>query len=216
MFVTDGQFQLTKRIIRQYMGLFNIQSKSTLTNHLNWLIDSGWIEHNAKTRSYRLLELTNISVKIDTQQCTGAIIQFKDLMTFREYIYAAIIAFESKKAGWRRKLPMKDEKVSHMKGYKKPGTVKYKDHFALANSYLAKILDVNSVTLSYLQRLSRRAGYISVHPHFIKVKNAIYNELELFRKYGADGDSAVTYNEGSICIQKPNFIRSIIKLKDLK
>lgn len=129
----------------------------------------------------------------------------EDFTQFRSFIYATVIT-------WSMKRKRRTEKKSERKEGRSRKSFHPPEPYTLPNRYLAKILKLDSSTISRYKTQAAGAGYLIIHKRYEDTGLPAIQKHQLHKIMGEEADNMVVIGE-RIYRQLPDRIDSFIHLR---
>jgi hypothetical protein len=203
--ISSGHFHLCKESIEQVCTGLKWKSTKTFSNNIHWLVKHRWITVNNKTQSYRTISYRQLQKLLKLKIRTGVIMEREDFTYFRPFIYASVIT-------WSMKRKKRTDKKSERKEGRSSKSFHPPKPYTLPNRYLAKILQLDSSTISRYKSHAAEAGYLIIHKRYEDTGLPAEQIHQLHKTIGEEADTMVVFGK-RIYRQLPDRIDSFIHLR---
>jgi hypothetical protein len=176
----------------------------TIRNHLNWLIQEGWLIPDRDAKSIRIVSFEILVRKLNLLPATGVLIYKSDLKNYKTIAIAAIVKYNLMRP--KRRIPETEFKKWSSQS---PDLPPYPH---LPNSVLSRIVGISRTTASRYKNKSKRSGYIETKKVFADTGIPIA-EISQLRQYGGYQPGKVRNIKNRVVIQLADKIMCNIKLR---
>jgi hypothetical protein len=177
----------------------------TIRNHLNWLIQEGWLILDTDKKSIRIVSFEILVRKLNLLSSKGVLIYKTDIKNYKAIAIAAVVKYNLMRP--KRRTP---ETELIMWSSKSPDLPSYPH---LPNSVLSKIVRMSRTSASRFKKESKKAGYIETKKIFANTGIPIA-EISHVRQYGGYQPGKVRNIKNKVVIQQPDKITCNLKFRD--
>lgn len=191
-------------------SMMNFADLRPLKNHIDKLIELGWIRKNDKTNYYQIKSFDKLRVDYDWESRASVECSLKEVNNIKAFVGAAIFSYQHKDF-WRK---VKREKSVCIKGrtyhFLSP-SFKYQQHHApVATTGIQALHDISKSKASELKNEALKLGYIHVKKDF----DTSYSDadLKLLIKY-CDAPRNIRLLDGKVVLQLIDLILPKIDIR---
>lgn len=213
LFHFPGKARVTADPIFEIANVCGVH-KRTVQRSFDWLLQRGWIGKDKTDGWFFYRGLDRIHLMEDWKFHRAAIMQRKDLRTYRGFFIGAVLCSLVKSGVGT--------------GTDRPRRRSGPPRFPISISAVEEVFGVSRSTAKRYRKIAENCGYIKMEPNLVQVNNLtpvdvqqlVANNIEIINVdlFGVPGsvnatpDQLRTYR-GKVLLQRPNFVYPIINLK---
>jgi hypothetical protein len=204
---SSGKLRITKKQIQIIKSELEYKSDRSVLNNLKRLKEYNFIGYNVSTGYYFIRGFDKIRIIYGFTRRTAVYLYTSDLKRLKSFLVGALITNLIYKQEGRVKAAERKQGRSNHTASSPP--------FQIANSVLAKILDISLSTASLYKRNAHDAGYITITKNFVSLP-INYRAVHLFRKSNPEIRHKLIVIDKNVYRQEPDLVSTNMELKRRK
>ncbi|MFP5437250.1 MAG: hypothetical protein ACLGH8_05665 [Bacteroidia bacterium] len=163
---SDGYIEFNHQRLAIWAYELGISIRTAKTA-IEWLINNKWLTVNGKRNSLHIISYKNLGRKLHLQFGTGVILDITnqiDYKHFKSFCCASVITFYLNKKRYFNK------QSAINKGIAKTNCKRINGFYPMANSYLAKCINVSTTTAYRIKKDAEVSGFITTKSEFSHIE----------------------------------------------
>lgn len=176
----------------------------TIRNHKRWLLNEGWLIHDLRVNSIRILSFKVLATKLGFLSASGVILYKSEIQNFKGIAIAAIIEYYMMRSKRRKKVTELEMWSSQFPSY-----LRYPH---LAHNYLAKVLNKSKTAIYKYKKYSSDKKYIKIKKKYFDLQIS-GDRIQSLKQYGPINSDNLKRKGSTILYQLPDEIHCQVRLR---